>query len=72
MEWSATTIDLYLDDVLVNHFNVADAVTSGTNPNTARPFYILVNQAIGGANGGDPTNTTFPIRYEVDYVRVYQ
>jgi len=30
-----------------------------------------VNQAIG-ANGGDPTNTTFPIDYKVDYVRVYQ
>ncbi|HEY4015268.1 MAG TPA: hypothetical protein VGM06_18115 [Polyangiaceae bacterium] len=25
-----------------------------------------------GANGGDPTNTTFPMVYAVDYVRVYQ
>ena len=31
----------------------------------------LVNLAIG-ANGGDPSGTTFPITYEVDYVRVYQ
>jgi beta-glucanase (GH16 family) len=71
MEWDATKIDLYLDDKLVNHFTVSDAVTSGTNPYTARPFYILVNLAIG-ANGGDPANTSFPITYEVDYVRVYQ
>src|SRR6185295_11857507 len=71
MEWDATKIDLYLDERLVNHFNVADAVPSGANPYTARPFHVLVNLAIG-ANGGDPTSTAFPITYEVDYVRVYQ
>jgi beta-glucanase (GH16 family) len=73
MEWDAQNIDLYLDDTLVNHFVVANAVASGqTNPYMGRTFYILVNQAVGGQNGGDPTNTTFPLRYEVDYVRVYQ
>ena len=71
MEWDAQRIDLFLDDKLMNHFVVASAVTSGTNPYTARPFYILVNLALG-ANGGDPANTPFPILYEVDYVRVYQ
>jgi beta-glucanase (GH16 family) len=70
MEWSSTDISLYLDDALVWTFTVA-SVTSGTNPYTGNKFYILVNQAIG-ANGGDPTNTTFPIDYKVDYVRVYQ
>jgi len=23
-------------------------------------------------NGGDPSKSRFPIRYEIDYVRVYQ
>jgi len=63
-------IALYLDDKIVWTFKVA-TVTSGTNPYTGNPFYILVNLAIG-ANGGDPTNATFPITYKVDYVRVYQ
>ena len=27
--------------------------------------------AIGG-QGGDPTPSTFPLRYEIDYIRVYQ
>jgi hypothetical protein len=31
-----------------------------------------LNQAIGGDNGGDPSATSFPMRYEVDWVRVYQ
>jgi beta-glucanase (GH16 family) len=70
MEWSSTDVNLYLDDKLVYDFKVS-SVTSGTNPYTGNPFYILVNLAIG-ANGGDPSNTTFPITYLVDYVRVYQ
>jgi beta-glucanase (GH16 family) len=72
MQWDATQIDLFLDDMLVNRFLVADAVATGTtNPYVGHPMYLLINQAIGGTNGGDPTNTTFPIGYEVDYVRVY-
>jgi beta-glucanase (GH16 family) len=70
MEWTATDVKLSLDDKLVYDFKVSSA-TSGTNPYTGNPFYILVNLAIG-ANGGDPTNTTFPMDYKVDYVRVYQ
>ena len=42
----------------------------GSNP-FAKPHYILLNLAIGG-HGGDPEKTKFPMRYEVDYVRVYQ
>ena len=36
------------------------------------PHYILLNQAIGGTNGGDPSKTEFPVRLEVDWVRVYE
>ena len=44
----------------------------GINPFTTRPVYILLNQAIGGQAGGDPSHTPFPLRLEVDYVRIYQ
>ena len=71
MEWDSNGIDLDLDDKLVYHFAVPSAVTSGTNPYVGHPFYVLVNLAIG-ASGGDPSSTTFPIEYQVDYVRVYQ
>ena len=33
---------------------------------------MLLNLAIGGQNGGDPSSTTFPKRMEVDYVRVWE
>jgi hypothetical protein len=42
-----------------------------TNP-FQKPHYLLLNLAIGGTQGGDPSNTSFPVRFEVDYVRVYQ
>ncbi|HEX3901755.1 MAG TPA: glycoside hydrolase family 16 protein [Polyangia bacterium] len=71
MEWDATTINLFLDGKQVNTYAVSAAGSGSSNPYDSKKFYILVNLAIG-ANGGDPTNTTFPISYQVDYVRVYQ
>jgi beta-glucanase (GH16 family) len=72
MDWDDTKIDLYVDDMLMNTTNLADML----NPNGQSPFrqphYMLVNLAIGGINGGDPSATPFPTRYEVDYVRVFQ
>ena len=34
--------------------------------------YLFLNLAIGGDNGGDPSGTEFPAKFEVDYVRVFQ
>merc|ERR1711879_763438 len=36
------------------------------------PMYMIINLAIGGQNGGDPSGTEFPLKLEVDYVRVYK
>jgi beta-glucanase (GH16 family) len=72
MDWNTTKIDLYVDDALLNTTNLADML----NPDGASPFrqkhYMLVNLALGGNNGGDPSGSTFPARFEVDYVRVFQ
>jgi beta-glucanase (GH16 family) len=73
MEWSARRIDLLLDGKLVNRFRVARAVGADErNPYINQPQSLLLSQAIGGANGGDPSGTEFPVRFEVDYVRVYR
>ncbi len=32
----------------------------------------MINQAIGGNAGGDPSGTAFPVRYRVDYVRQWE
>lgn len=37
------------------------------------PFFLIVNLALGGTLGGNiALDLEFPIRYEVDYVRVFQ
>jgi hypothetical protein len=72
-EWDSVKIDLSLDGVLMNHYLVSNA--NGTGPSGGNPFkrpgYMLVNQAIGGINGGDPSATTFPVEYRIDWVRVH-
>ncbi|HTL10357.1 MAG TPA: glycoside hydrolase family 16 protein, partial [Chitinophagaceae bacterium] len=74
MDWTDTAISLYLDDHLMNQVALSKLVNkdgSGFNP-FQQPHYMLLNLAIGGNNGGDPSGTAFPSRFEVDYVRVYQ
>lgn len=74
MDWTEEYIALYLDDQLLNKTNLDLLVNkdgSGFNP-FRQPHYMLLNLALGGMNGGDPTGTLFPQKFEVDYVRVFQ
>lgn len=74
MDWDETAICLYVDNELLNRVELKDLVNrDGTAINPFKqPHYMLLNLAIGGDNGGDPSATKFPKRFEVDYVRVYQ
>jgi beta-glucanase (GH16 family) len=74
MDWDEKVIQLYVDDLLLNTIELTKTVNQdgqGANP-FHEPHYILLNLAIGGMQGGDPSQTQFPARFEVDYVRVYQ
>jgi beta-glucanase (GH16 family) len=71
MDWNTSYINIYLDDLLMNTvFLDKTNNPDGYNP-FSQPHYMLLNLAIG-SNGGDPSKSQFPIRYEVDWVRVYQ
>ena len=71
MDWTPEYIKLYLDNELLNTTLLSETFNpDGSNPFT-KPQYLLLNLAIGG-NGGDPSSAKYPIKYEVDYVRVYQ
>lgn len=74
MDWTKEYIALYIDDRLLNKAPLDSLVNrdgSGSNP-FMQPHYMLLNLAVGGNSGGDPSATTFPRRFEIDYVRVYQ
>ena len=72
MIWDEKKIDLLLDGKLMNHLDLADADNAVRGNPFHRPEYIILNQAIGGQCGGDPSGTKSPIRFEVDWVRAYQ
>jgi beta-glucanase (GH16 family) len=74
MDWDSSAISLYMDGQVMNSATLDKLVNKdgpGINP-FMQPHYMLLNLAIGGQNGGDPANTAFPNRFEIDYVRVYQ
>lgn len=75
MDWDENSIKLYLDDELLNEIPLSETI-NGSIGDFSNPFkqahYLLLNLAVGGQHGGEPDLSAFPIRYEIDYVRVYQ
>jgi beta-glucanase (GH16 family) len=77
IEWSPNRVNYYVDDVLYHSLTPEDVdeETDGEGQwvFNDRPFYIILNVAIGGNLPGNPTpETVFPQRMVVDYVRVYE
>lgn len=74
MDWDETAIALSVDGKVLNRAPLTQTVNgdgTGKNP-FLQPHYMILNLAIGGQNGGDTSQTPFPARYEIDYVRVFQ
>jgi beta-glucanase (GH16 family) len=71
IEWTPDKIDFFVDDQMYYTFNNEHSGYQ-TWP-FDKPFYIILNMAVGGGWVGNPTpSTVFPAIMEVDYVRVYQ
>lgn len=74
MDWDEDNISLFVDDQLLNSVEVDKLFNKDStqiNP-FRKPHYLLLNLAVGGNNGGNPSETLFPARLEIEYVRVYQ
>lgn len=55
------------------YFDGQEVFSSDTPSDFHHPKHFLLNLAVGGWWPGDPDgNTSFPARFEVDYVRVYK
>jgi beta-glucanase (GH16 family) len=72
MKWDPQKIDLLLDGKPMNRLDLSSADNADHGNPFHSPVYFILNQAIGGQCGGDPSQTAFPVRYEIDWVRVYQ
>lgn len=75
MDWTPEEILITLDGEELNRIPLSETFNGseggGSNPFNS-PQYLLLNLAIGGDNGGTPDASRFPLRYEIDYVRLYQ
>ena len=72
VEWDSQAIRFFVDGRL--HYGVSRAtVQRYGNWAFNQPFFIILNQAVGGHFDGDPqSDSIFPATMLVDYVRVYR
>lgn len=73
MDWSADKIVMHVDGVVYATFTKTPGDRDAEWP-FHKPFYLILNLAIGGAWGGQKgiDDAAFPQRMEVDFVRVYR
>ena len=70
VEWSAAAIKFYVDDQLYE--TQSPTTASGRTWEFDKPFFIILNVAVGGQFPGPPTSSSsFPQTMKVDWVRVY-
>lgn len=65
IEWDETQIKFFYDDI--NYHSIDNDTDT-----FKKPFYLLINLALGGKFGGVIDNRIFPQKFVIDYVRVYQ
>jgi len=71
VEWDAKYIRWFVDGVQFNEFYIEN--NTGNTEEFQKPFFLLLNLAVGGNWPGSPNGATpFPSQMLVDYVRVSQ
>lgn len=70
MLWTATEVRFGIDGK--THFVYPNAGTGPAQWPFDAPQFMILNIAIGGDLGGEVDDAIFPVRFEIDHVRVYQ
>jgi uncharacterized protein (TIGR03437 family) len=69
--WTADSIEFFVDSISYHKVSPA-SLAAGREWVFRKPFFLLLNVAVGGIWPGNPdATTTFPQSMTVDYVRVY-
>lgn len=69
IEWDQNAITWYFDDIKYHSIDITPAELSEFQ----KPFFFIVNCAVGGNWPGSPNNQTkFPQTHAVDFIRVFQ
>jgi len=73
IEWTPDFVDFFLDGARFNRISREDVPEGGDWVFDERPFFVLLNVAVGGSFVGFPSdNTPLPQTMLVDYVRIYE
>lgn len=74
IEWTDKYIKFYIDDKLFFESYKGQDGRVSTNEGWPfdKPYYLILNLAIGGNWGGEIDDSIFPNEMEIDYVRIYQ
>ena len=71
MTWTEESISFFFDDQLLYEYN-PEVKNDATWP-FDKPFFLIVNMAIGGNFGGPVIDdSSLPATFAVDYIKVYQ
>lgn len=72
VEWNSKSLTFLRDGVATGQINRAEVTKWATWP-FDKPFFLLINLAMGGTYAGSvPATLTAPQHYVIDYVRVYR
>lgn len=71
MEWDEKKIDILFDEIKVHSFIIDSAGICQSNI-FRKPFYLLINLAMGANWPGPIDDSVLPQQYLIDYVRVYK
>jgi len=70
VSWSSEKIEFLIDNSVYHTFNI-DQAENKHNP-FRKPFYLILNLALGGNWAGEVDPDIFPQKFIIDYVRVYK
>lgn len=74
IEWTSKSIKFLIDNKIFYEAIRGEngKVTSNEGWPFEKPYYLILNLAIGGNWGGEIDNNIFPSEMQIDYVRMYQ
>jgi beta-glucanase (GH16 family) len=70
LDWNPWSLNWFVDGRLYRTGNILNNINS--TEEFHRPFFLILNMAVGGNWPGAPGSTGFPAQMKIDYVRVYR
>ena len=72
IDWNEDSINYFIDDIPYHSFDINEADREGRENIFKKPFYLIINLALGGKWAGKIDESIFPARFYIDYVRYYK